>query len=195
MIPSQLPLLEGIGRNFAALEKAGCTSLGALRARLKNAKALAALSQASRVDPDYLALLRRAVEGFFPKPVNLDVFDWLAAQTREKLGMTGICNTAQLYDVAASGLAALAKKSGLSVKALAEPVALADLSRVQWVSPTFARALVTAGFTSAAKLAAADPETVFEALQTANAGARFYKGMIGLRDIKRLVAAASHLSD
>ncbi len=33
------------------------------------------------------------------------------------------------------------------------------------------------------------------ALQTANAGARFYKGKIGLRDIKRVAAAASYPSD
>ncbi|HEY0281457.1 MAG TPA: hypothetical protein VGC27_02410 [Rhizomicrobium sp.] len=33
------------------------------------------------------------------------------------------------------------------------------------------------------------------ALQTANAGARFYKGKVGLRDIKRVAAAASYPSD
>jgi hypothetical protein len=69
---------------------------------------------------------------------------------------------------------------------------LSDLSRVQWVSPTFARTLVAAGFTGAAEVSMADPEALYEAVMQANENARFYKGKVGLRDIKRLIAAAAY---
>lgn len=193
LIPSHQPLLEGIGVKFKALEKAGCTSLRQLRTRLKSAKAIAVLAKDSKIDAGYLALLRRAVEGFFPKPQPLDAFDWLQKGTRDKLGKAGIVDTEQLYDAAASGLAALAKRTGLAAGELAEVAALADLSRVQWVSPTFARVLMAAGIASTAKLAKASPEALSAAIQAANENARFYKGKIGLRDIRRLVASASYL--
>jgi len=70
---------------------------------------------------------------------------------------------------------------------------LADLMRVQWVSPTFGRMLIVAGYDSAAKVAAANADDLCEALASINAGDRFFKGKIGLRDIKRLVQAASYV--
>ena len=191
LIPSHQPLLDGIGRNFAALEKAGCTSLRALRTRLKNAKAIAALAKDADVDACYLSLLRRVVEGFFPKPQPLSAFDWLKAGTLAKLKKAGITNTEQLH--LAGGPAALTKKTRLTAKELSKPVALADLSRVQWVSPTFARVLVAAGFDRAAKIARAEPEALCKAVETANENARFYKGKVGLRDVKRLIVAASYV--
>jgi hypothetical protein len=72
-------------------------------------------------------------------------------------------------------------------------VQLADLTRVQWVSPTAARMLVEAGYDSVSKLAVADAEDLCEALVRINEGGRFFKGKIGLRDIKRLVKAASYV--
>jgi len=72
-------------------------------------------------------------------------------------------------------------------------VRLADLTRVQWVSPIAARMLVEAGYDSASKVAAADAEDLCEALVRVNEGDKFFKGKIGLRDIKRLVRAAGYV--
>lgn len=70
---------------------------------------------------------------------------------------------------------------------------LADLMRVQWVSPTFARMLIVAGYGNVAKVAAANADDLCKALSSINAGDRFFKGKIGLRDVKRLVQAASYV--
>ena len=56
------------------------------------------------------------------------------------------------------------------------------------------RTLVAAGFTNAAQVGKADPEELYKAVMQANADARFYKGKVGLRDIKRLIAAAAFAS-
>lgn len=193
LIPSHQLLLEGIERTFVSLLRVGCRNIRDLRARLKSSKAVSALAEESRVDQGYLVLLRRVVEGFFPKPQPLTAFDWLDEAMLRKLAQAGVKDTAQLHLAAQSDLASLAKKTGLHSRELAEVVALADLSRVQWVSPTFARVLVAAGFDSAGKVARAGAEALLEAVAIANEGARFYKGKVGLRDFNRLATAASYV--
>lgn len=193
LIPSHQPLLADISRKFAALEKCGCSSLRELRARLKSAKGMAALAKDSGVGRDYLTLLRRAVEGFFPKPQPLAAFPWLSAGTVAKLKKVGVQKTDELHHAARLGLARLASKAGLDVKDLAEPVALSELSRIQWVSPHLARALVAAGFDRSSKVAKASPETLSQAVAEANQAGGFYKGKIGLRDVQRLIVAASYV--
>ncbi len=193
LIPSHQPLLEGMAKKMGLLKKAGVNSLTDLRARMKSKKSLASLADDSGVDPDYLVLLRRVVEGFFPKPQALKVFDWLEKNTVVKLEKVGVSNTLQLFETASSGADALVKNAGLKKKDLSELIALSDLSRVQWVSPTFARVLVVAGFTKAAAVAKAKPEVLYDAIMRANEDALFYKGKVGLRDIKRLVVAATYV--
>lgn len=192
LIPSQEPLLEDISAKMSALGKAGIASLADLRAALKTTKALEALAQQSGVDTAYLQLLRRAVNGFFPKPRSLDELDWLDKRAAAGLKKAGIRNTRQLFEAASKGAGRLAKETGADKKSLSAFVAIADLCRIQWVSPGFARALAAAGFTNAAAVADADPETLYEAVAQANAGAKFYKGKVGLRDMKRLVDAAAY---
>jgi hypothetical protein len=193
LIPSHQLLLDGLTKKMGTLKKAGVKSVAELRTRLKSKKSLASLADGAGINPDYLVLLRRVVEGFFPKPQPLKVFDWLDKDTVVKLEQAGVKNTLQLYEAASSGINALAKKAGLKSKDLSELMALSDLSRVQWVSPTFARTLVAAGFTGAAEVSKVNPEALYEAVMRANENARFYKGKVGLRDIKRLIDAAKYV--
>ncbi len=193
LVPSHEPLLQDIDNKMAALKKADIKSVASLRARLKSKSALALVAKASGVDEGYLALLRRAVEGFFPKPRALKEFDWIDDDVISTLASAGVKNTLQLFDRCASNLTELTKATGLKRKDLAEIMALANLSRVQWLSPTFARVLLAAGFDDAAKIAAAKPDPLYEAVLVANQDARFYKGKVGRRDIARLVVAAGRV--
>ncbi len=193
LIPSQQPLLTDMVKKMDSLQKAGINSLDDLRTSLKNKKTLASLADNSGVDSDYLVLLRRVVESFFPKPQALKVFDWLDKRTIDTLKRLGANNTRQLFEAVSSRNHAYAKNTDLNKKVLSELISLSDLSRVQWVSPTFARVLVAAGFTSAAAIAKANPEVLHDAIMRANKDARFYKGKVGLRDIKRLVTAAAYV--
>ncbi len=102
-------------------------------------------------------------------------------------------NTRTLFEAASDGADALAKEIGADVDDLTELVAIADLCRIQWVSAKYARALLAAGHTSAAAVAKADPETLFHAIANTNQRAKFYRGTVGLRDVKRLVAAAAYV--
>ncbi len=177
------------------LEKQGIKTLAALRDALKNSKRLAALAEATGIDTQYLTLLRREIESYFPKPAMLSVFDWFPKDEIVKLEQNGIRDTFTLYEMTSSAKkrSELVKSTGVDTATLEMLVRLADLMRVQWVSPTFGRMLIVAGYDSASKVATATADELCEALASINAGDRFFKGKIGLRDTKRLIQSASYV--
>ncbi|MEO1246264.1 MAG: DUF4332 domain-containing protein [Pseudomonadota bacterium] len=193
LIPSQEPLLEGLAKKMSSIRKAGVQSTADLRTALKTKKSLASLAESSGLDTSYLQLLRRTINGFFPKPRPLKDIDWLDKKTLKGLNKAGIKDTRKLFEEASGGAAKLAGRTGADRNALLEFVKISDLCRIQWVSPTFARVLVAAGCDNAAAVAAADSEALYNAISAANEDAKFYKGKIGLRDVRRLVAAAAYV--
>jgi len=195
LVPSRLSLLDGLDTKMEALEQHGLSTLANLRKELKTAKRLEALSKATGIDTQYLILLRREIESYFPKPPALKAFDWLSGEEIAKLEEIGIKRTDAFYETASSveSRTELAELTGVDTAILETLVRLADLTRVQWVSPTAARMLMEAGYDSASKLATANAEDLCEALVRVNVGDRFFKGKIGLRDIKRLVRSAGYV--
>lgn len=67
------------------------------------------------------------------------------------------------------------------------------LTRIQWVNPLFAKVLADAGYKNAETIAKANPEDLYKAVNTINQEGQYFKGKIGLRDMKRLVKAASYV--
>lgn len=193
MIPSHEPLLDELAEKLTSIKAAGVDSLADLRTKLKTEKSLTLLSKNTGIDGNYLKLLRRVTNAFFPKPRPLKDVDWLGTDAITSLGKAGINNTRQFFDAAFNGVADLADRTGISQNDALQIRTISDLCRVQWVSPTFARALAAAGFTNAAAVAQASPEAVFNAVAKANKDEKFYKGKIGLRDISRLVTAATYV--
>lgn len=195
LVPSRASLTEKIREKMKALEKQGIKTLASLRDGLKNSKRLAAVAEATGIDTQYLIILRREVESYIPKPVALKVFDWLPKNEIVKLERNGIGDTATLYEMTNSvkKRTELAKSTGLDIATLEIFARLADLMRVQWVSPTFARMLIVVGYDNAVKVAKANADDLCKALSSINAEDRFFKGKIGLRDIKRLTHAASYV--
>lgn len=196
LVPSRASLIEGIENKFETLEKQGITTFAELRNELKNHGRLEAISNATGINAQYLILLRREIESYFPKPFPLKDFDWLPPKEIEKLKKKGIHNIADLYNATNSSESKneLANSTGVDIAFIETLARLADLTRVQWVSPTTARMIMEAGYESASKLAAADAEVLCEALMQVNEGNKYFKGKIGLRDIKRLVNSAGYVS-
>jgi hypothetical protein len=195
LVPSRARLLEGLEMYFLELEKQGITTLAALRNSLKNNKRLENISTVTGIDLQYLVLLRREIESYFPNPFALNAFLWLPKEEITKLEKIGLHDTAELYDVASNpkNRAEFLDSISMDVTTLEALIRLADLTRVQWVSPTTARMLVEAGYDSASKLASADAEDLCNALMQVNADYWYFKGKVGLRDVKRLIFAASYV--
>jgi hypothetical protein len=195
LVPSRASLLEKLDAKMKSLEKQGITTLADLRNELKTTKRLEMLAKSTGIGTKYLTLLRREIEGWFPKPPLLKDFDWLPKNEIAKLERDGICDSAALYEAtdSKSKRSALAKSTEVDVATLETLAQLVDLTRVQWTSPTAARMLLEAGCTGSAKLAKMDADKLYEALACVNAGNKYFKGKIGLRDVKRLIHAASYV--
>lgn len=193
LIPSHRPLLHGLMENMRILEETKIQSVADLRTQLKNKKALKIFAENTGISPDYLILLRRVIEGYFPKPQPLRTFHWLSKNTLAKLEQAGIKNTLHLYKAASSDIDSFITNMGLQKEDLLEYLIVSDLSRIQWIGPNFARVLVAANFTSTMMVAEANPNILYESIILTNKKYQFYKGNINLRDIKRLIVAASYV--
>jgi hypothetical protein len=195
LIPSRAELKDGLGKNLAALKCQGQHSLQDLRRGLKKPSQLQELSKATGIAASYLNLLRREIERYFPKPVKLVDLKWLTKSEIASLKKAAIMNSQTLYERSRTkaDLAALVQATRFDRHALNLVIHACDLMRIQWVSPGFARMLIAAGYKSAREVAAADAEHLDAALQKANSKREYFKGTIGLRDVKRVVKAAGYV--
>ena len=195
LVPSRVLLLNKIEMNFKLLEQQGFKSLEGIRKDLNNSKRLETLSAKTGIDFQYLTILRREIGSYFPKPIALDKFDWLDKGEVAKLQQFGIRNNIELFEATNNpeSLSKLAGSAGVNQPFLENFARIADLTRIQWVSPLAARMLFDAGFDSTEKVAAADSYVLYEALVSINEGNRYFKGKLGLRDVKRLIKSAEYV--
>jgi len=189
LVPSREPIKQGLEDALSRLDDLGVKNLAMLRKELKDNKRLFAIAEQTGIDKDYLALLRREAESYYPKPFNLKEFDWIPEEETGKLATAGIKTTADLFEspVKAQGY-------GVEPGLLDHLLKCADLTRIQWVSPLFARMLTAAGYEAPADVAAADPDALDQGMQAVNTEHAWFKGRIGLRDIKRLIDASRYVS-
>ena len=195
LIPSRIALLEQMDDYFSALKKQGIQNLADLRTEQKNEKNIRTLAQKTSIDFQYLILLRREIEGYIPKPFPLRDFNWLPEEESKKLEEAGLKNSHLLYEAlnTAKKRADLSISLGIKLPSLEYIYSLVDLTRIQWTSPLTARMLASAGFSDTHCVANADADTLCHAIAHANERHQFFKGKIGLRDVKRLVHAAGYV--
>ena len=103
LIPSRAPLLSDIDAVLKKLEDAGLKTLADFRRAAKNPKGIDALSVKSGVGVDYLTLLRREEEGYFPKAPALRDFGWLDQDKIAALERGGYTNAARLFEAVEAG--------------------------------------------------------------------------------------------
>ncbi|MBN1648268.1 MAG: DUF4332 domain-containing protein [Spirochaetales bacterium] len=190
LVPSRAQLKEDIKNVFARLEQDGYKTLADLRKALKTGNSIAIVSKKTGIDSGYLNLLRRETEGWFPKAFALKNFDWLPADDISRLEQNGLKTTKTLFDALQdTGI----REYGIREETISELTCLVDLTRIQWVSPLAARMLYTAGYQDTKSVAAANAEKLCDQLDMVNHANGFFKGKIGLRDIRRLVLAAGYV--
>lgn len=195
LIPSRRVLVENIQGVFAVLRDAGYGTVAALRKALKTAKGLSVVAAKTGLSVDYLTLLRREIEGYFPKPVPLKAFDWIPGACIAALEQQGCKDSASLFAVLHSTQERKASNAfaGIDSGTVDELGCLVDLVRIQWVSPVFARVLYHAGYRGAQGVAKANAEELCNRLDRVNRERGFFKGRIGLRDTCRLIKAAHYI--
>jgi hypothetical protein len=194
LVPSRAALLEDIDKQFEKISQMGIQTWPDLQKAMKTPKLMEAFSKETGIDLQYLVLLRREVEGYHPKPFNLKDIDWVSQAAILRLIEHGIFNSEVLFSKFGNTeqINNYADEVGIDSDTLRYLVNLAALSRVQWVSPTTARMMIEAGYENCQKLASANGDELFEAMDRVNVAGKYFKGTIGLRDINRLIEAAKY---
>lgn len=197
LIPSQIPLLEGLEGKLRALRSSGLETLEDLVRALRSKGGPAAVAARTGIPEDYLVVLRRTVEAFRPKPVRLRDYPGIDPGAVAALETAGIHGSPALWEAARSelGRQELEGRTGLPGDKIREFVHLSDLSRIPYVGAIYARAILEAGYGSVNEVARADPEVLEAAIQAANVRLNLYKTRIGTRDIRRLVRMAGEVGD
>lgn len=194
LIPSQVPLLEGLEEKLRTLRSAGLGTLEDLVRTLRSKGGPASVAARTGIPEDYLVVLRRTVEAFRPKPVRLRDYPGIDPGDAAALERAGIRESPELWEAARGGREpALAARTGLPPAAIRELTHLADLSRIPYVGATYARAILEAGCRSVGEVARAEPEALDAAIQRANLRLNLYRTRIGLRDIRRLIRMAGEI--
>jgi hypothetical protein len=195
LIPSRRILQEQTDIRFFKLERLGIRTLADLLVALRTPAQTAALAKRSGLPAPFLQILKREVTSMQPKPIKLMDFPVRDRTAFAALARYGIADSRQLLTAGGTPALqkALNKETGVSVESIRDLARLADVSRIRWVGANLARLLVDAGSDSAAKVARADPETLYTALLTAQAKRKDCPGRFGLNDIRMIVRDAQRL--
>ncbi len=194
LVPSRASLTEGINQLFDGIALTGINTLADLHKLLKNQSKMGMYCNLNDISMEKMALLRREVESYRPKPFKLAEVNWLPRDEIGRLINLGIGTSEDfLKELEAAGCVEnLADKTGVETDLVNQLVSLCDLTRIQWVSLNFARMLAEAGYTRPREIVTADAQKLGADLERINVDGKYFNGKIGLRDIKRLIHAAKY---
>lgn len=195
LIPSWMPLRDDLKETLHTLKKHGVQNLAELLEALKNKGKLQEFSAKSGLSEAYLALLKRMVSGYRPKPNRIKDFPGLDQDVVLTLEGLGIKNTFQLFDHLKTPEARqlFSGETEFDKDTVLRLTRLTDLSRIRWVNHTFAYVLLEAGYRSVEEVVDAHPQKLYETIKQLNSETNFYKAHIGLRDMKRCIEAAQRV--
>lgn len=193
--PSRAILKERLDERFGHFAEAGIKNLKELQQTLRKKDKFDSLSKENCFKGDYLVILLREINSTLPKPNKISDFIGITAETAAKLEKVGIKNTQKLYDKVKTpqNRNELSKITGISSEIILELTKLTDLSRIKWVGATFARMLHDIGVDTIEKACSIDPNTLYEKINQINKDRNYYKGQIGLNDMRIFVNAAKEV--
>lgn len=194
-IPSRQILKDKVDIHFSAFEKAKIRNIEELLSIICNKKSKEELLKDKNISEEYLTVLIRELKSIQSKPLKLSEFNWISKSIINSIEKAGISNTKILYErlAKADERKQFSKIAGVDEKEILELLKLSDLTRIQWVNPTFAHVLYAAGFDTVWKVSKADYEDLYKKITLKNEEMKLYKGKIGLNDMKLCIEAAKSI--
>jgi hypothetical protein len=189
LLPSQQILQENIDERFASLEQNDVDNLQQLQKALKTKSDVQSFAKVTGLPLDYLTILRREVNSYQPKPINLKDFPGVNPEVIQKLGQIGIKNTKQLFAnvLTQKERSEFAKQTQIEYEDILELTKLTDVARMKWVGPKFARLLIESEYDTVEKVANSNYEELYQALVRTNEESGVYKVKFGIEDLKSWV--------
>jgi hypothetical protein len=196
LLPSRMLLKERLAERFGYFKNIGIRNVLDLQKLLKKKEKLAELTKVDGFSEDFLVVLLREINSIQPKPNKLNEFFGISSETVSKLEKNGIKDTLKLFDhvLTLQSRKKLAAETNIPEAEILELTKLTDLSRIKWVGATFARMLYEVGVDTAEKASKTDYVELHQKIFQLNKEKNFYKGQIGLHDIKLFVDAAREVS-
>jgi len=193
--PGRKILREKLTERFSYFKENGINNVKALQTLLKKAKEVDILKKMALFEGDYLVILLREINSMLPKPNRLKDFPGVPQTAIEKLEAMGIKDTKHLFGKVLTPLERqnLSALLDLPVDLINELASLTDLSRIKWVGGIFARMLFDLGVKNVREAAFLDPVELHKNINELNSQGNYFKGKIGLNDIRIFVAAAGEV--
>lgn len=194
--PSRMILKDNLEERFVYFESIDIENVKQLITLLKKKDKFLELTKVDCFSEHYLKILLRELNSIHPKPNKISDFADISVEAIEKLELIGIRNTRQLYNriITSEARRELSKTTGLTNATILELTKLTDLSRIKWVGVTFARMLYDLGFDTAEIASKADPIELHRQINERNVAMGYYKGKIGLNDIRIFINAAKEVT-
>jgi len=184
--PSQRILQVNIDERFSCLAENGIENLEQLQKVLKTKSDVQSFADDTGLPLDYLTVLRREVNSYQPKPINLKDFPGVDPEAVVKLIQIGIKNTKQLFPnvLTPQDRRVIAEQNQIQFDEILELTKLTDVARLKWVGPKFARLLIESDYDTVEKVANSNYEELYQALLRTNEQSNIYKGKFGMEDLK-----------
>ena len=197
LLPSRKIIQENTKERFSRLNKEGIKNLNDVITVLKSKDQVKAFAKKTSLPEEFLIILVREIKSFKPKPVKLNDLPAISKTTIKKLETIGIKNTKELFKFVTTEKSRqeLSSKTGINSKEIIELTKLTDVSRIKWVGANFARVLVDSSYDTVKKVARADYKKLLEEINKINVDKKYYKGKLGLNDMKLCVLAAKSVPD
>jgi hypothetical protein len=195
LLKSRMILKENTNERFEVFKRIGIQNVAELLQFLKKKNQWKDIPQNHLFSDAYLTILLRELNSIQPKPNKINEFAGIDPKVAEKLEKAGLTNTAKLYNVVLTNEKRnnLVQKTGISLAELLELTCLTDLSRIKWAGTTFARMLYDAGFETVEKVSKTNYVELHKKITQINKERNYFKGQIGLHDIKLFVEAANEV--
>lgn len=195
LLPSRQMLRERLAERFETLAAMGIHNVQALSDSLKTKRHVATLAAQSGLPQKYLILLRREVNSYVPRPINLDKIPDLEPGHLEHLAEAGIKHTRHLYERARTKAerTALAEQTRIPAEALLEMLKLADLTRIVGVGGVFARLLYAAGIDTVAAFVTQTPQVLLDQVQAVNQERGYTQVPLTAKDLEYCLETAKLL--
>lgn len=197
LLPSRMLLKEKIDEIFSEFLKLKINNIKELKSILSNKKNFNDLLKNHVFEETYLKILLREINSMLPTPNKLADIPGLKPETVNALVKIGLKDTFKLFDHIRTkdNRLKLQMETGLKNEEIIELTHLTDLSRIKWGSSIFVRMLYESGYDKAQKIAEADFAALYEKLKNLNIQKQYFKGNIGMHDIKLFVESASEVPD
>lgn len=190
--PSRKILRERLDERFGHFKSMGISNVNELLIHLKKKGKMEELAKIDCFSGNYLTILLRELNSTLPRPNKIIDFQGIPDEVVKRLEAIGITNTIKLYPAITTpkARAGLSKTTGVPDEQILKLASLTDLSRIRWVGSTFATMLYDLGICSVEMAAKANPELLHRQLNELNIKKNYFRGHIGLNDIRVFVAFA-----